>query len=210
MNSIYDELTRFSPDGLIHDNERLKELQALPLHKKIGITIARITEWYKAFNGNVYVSISGGKDSAVLWDITNKFFPDVPAVFSNTGLEYPEVQQFAKNICTDVVCPEMSFLEVIKTYGYPLISKEVSEAIYYARRNTPPRREAEWKRLELTGNRPQISRGEYWTDSSYPPPRRTHNQSKTSRTSRTTTGLISNKRVSGEKCYGGACQFRWQ
>ena len=138
MNSIYDELTRFSPDGLIHDNERLKELQALPLHKKIGITIARITEWYKAFNGNVYVSISGGKDSAVLWDITNKFFPDVPAVFSNTGLEYPEVQQFAKNICTDVVSPEMSFLEVIKTYGYPLISKEVSEAIYYARRNTPP------------------------------------------------------------------------
>lgn len=167
MNSIYDELTRFSPDGLIHDNERLKELQALPLHKKIGITIARITEWYKAFNGNVYVSLSGGKDSTVLWDIVHKLFPDVPGVFSNTGLEYPEIQQFAKNICTDVVSPQMSFTEVIKTYGYPLISKEVSEAIYYARRNTPPRREAEWKRLELTGNRPQISRDKYWADKQF-------------------------------------------
>ena len=138
MDTIYDELSRFSPDGLVHDNQRLAELQALPLHRKIGITIARITEWYKAFNGNIYVSLSGGKDSTVLWDITHKLFPDVPAVFSNTGLEYPEIQQFAKSICTDVVSPKMSFTEVIKTYGYPLISKEVSEAIYYARRNTPP------------------------------------------------------------------------
>lgn len=164
MNSIYDELTRYSPDGLIHNNERLAELQALPLHQKIGITIARISEWYKAFNGNIYVSLSGGKDSTVLWDITHKLFPDVPAVFSNTGLEYPEIQQFAKNICTDIVSPEMTFTEVIKNYGYPIISKEVSEAIYYARRNTPPRKEAEWKRLELTGKRPQINRSKYWAD----------------------------------------------
>ena len=138
MNTNYDDLIRFSPDGLIHDNERLVELQRLPLHRKIGITISRISEWYNAFNGNVYVSLSGGKDSTVLWDIVHKLFPDVPAVFSNTGLEYPEIQHFAKGICTDVVSPKMSFTEVIKTYGYPVISKEVSEAIHYARRNPPP------------------------------------------------------------------------
>lgn len=61
MNTIYDDITRFSPDGFVHDNQRLAELQALPLHRKIGITIARITEWYNHFNGNVYVSISGGQ-----------------------------------------------------------------------------------------------------------------------------------------------------
>lgn len=138
MNTIYDDITRFSPDGFVHDNQRLAELQALPLHRKIGITIARITEWYNHFNGNVYVSISGGKDSTVLWDIVHKLFPDVPAVFSDTGLEYPEIRQFAKSICTDVVTPKMPFTEVIKTYGYPIISKEVSEAVYYARRNTTP------------------------------------------------------------------------
>lgn len=66
MNTIYDDITRFSPDGFVHDNQRLAELQALPLHRKIGITIARITEWYNHFNGNVYVSVSGGKDSTVL------------------------------------------------------------------------------------------------------------------------------------------------
>lgn len=190
MDTIYEELSRFSPDGLVHDNKRLAELQALPLHRKIGITIARITEWYKAFNGNIYVSLSGGKDSTVLWDITHKLFPDVPAVFSNTGLEYPEIQQFAKSICTDIVSPKMSFTEVIKTYGYPLISKEVSEAIYYARRNTPPTRnrmetigacrrqttnqssrilgkQTIWKRLELMGQRPDCTRTDYWTI--YPP-----------------------------------------
>lgn len=223
MDTIYDELSRFSPDGLVHDNERLAELQALPLHRKIGITIARITEWYKAFNGNIYVSLSGGKDSTVLWDITHKLFPDVPAVFSNTGLEYPEIQQFAKSICTDVVSPKMSFTEVIKTYGYPLISKEVSEAIYYARRNTPPPtrirvetngacrqqtsdqpqrilgRQTIWKRLELMGQRPNCTRTNYWLRQ-VAPPRRTHNTTQTQGVTRTTTGLTYSKRVFAERC----------
>ena len=34
----------------------------------------------------------------------------------------------------DIVRPAMRFDEVISTYGYPLIGKEVAEAIYYARR----------------------------------------------------------------------------
>ena len=144
------EENRYSSDGLIHDKERLKELQSLPLERKIGITQARIIEWYNHFNGNVYVSFSGGKDSTVLYDIVHKLFPDVPAVYSNTGLEYPEIKAFAENICSDIVKPQISFVEVIKRYGYPLISKEVSEAIYYARRN-PRERERERDRMETTG-----------------------------------------------------------
>ena len=127
---------RYDDKGLVHDQERLNELQALPLNQKIGKTISRLTEFIQHFGEDgVYVSVSGGKDSAVLWDITHKLFPNVPAVFSDTGLEYPEVRDFAKNIATEVVSPKLSFLEVIRQYGYPIISKEVSEAIYYARRN---------------------------------------------------------------------------
>ena len=33
-----------------------------------------------------------------------------------------------------IVRPKMRFDEVISKYGYPLIGKEVAEAIYYARR----------------------------------------------------------------------------
>lgn len=125
----------YSSNGDIHDNKRLKELQSLNLDRKIMITQSKIIEWYNHFNGNVYISFSGGKDSTVLLDIARKIFPDIPAAFSNTGLEYPEVRKFARSFeKVDVVYPQMSFFDVVKTYGYPIISKEVSEAIYYARR----------------------------------------------------------------------------
>lgn len=50
----------------VHDAQRLKELQALPLNRKIQITQTRIIEWYQHFNGQVCVSFSGGKDSTAL------------------------------------------------------------------------------------------------------------------------------------------------
>ena len=112
------------------------------------MTAWRIKDWYEAFNGQVYVSFSGGKDSTVLLDIVQHFcgYDDVPAVFVNTGLEYPEVQSFVRNIKkgkvenfntnVEILTPEMRFDEVIKTYGYPVISKEVAKKIYEGRNAT--------------------------------------------------------------------------
>ena len=119
----------------VHDAERLKELQSLPLSRKVQITQTRIIEWYQHYDGKVCISFSGGKDSTVLMHIARQIYPDIPAVFSNTGLEYPEIQRFVKSFdSVDIVTPSMRFDEVISTYGYPLIGKEVAEAIYYARR----------------------------------------------------------------------------
>lgn len=93
----------------------------------------RIVEWYNHFNGQVCVSFSGGKDSTVLAHLVHDIYPEVPLVFANTGLEFPEIQQFARKMGAEFVRPKMSFSEVISKYGYPIISKEVAEAIYYAR-----------------------------------------------------------------------------
>lgn len=151
----------------VHTAERLAELQALPLNRKIQITQTRIIEWYQCFNGKVCISFSGGKDSTVLLHIARQIYPDIPAVFSNTGLEYPEIQRFVKskdNI--DIVTPSMRFDQVVSTYGYPIISKEVSEAIYYARRirsqAVDVNKTTQQKQIELMGFRkiqPDLSIG---------------------------------------------------
>lgn len=130
-----------------HTPEFLKELQSMDMHSKVLLTQARIVEFYGGYHpgmyyGDAYVSFSGGKDSTVLLDIARKIYPDIPAVFSNTGLEYPEIRKFAmSHDNVEMVQPKMRFDEVISRYGYPLIGKEVAEAIYYARRLRPDKRE---------------------------------------------------------------------
>lgn len=148
----------------------------MPLERKIQISQARIIEWYRHWHGQVVVSFSGGKDSTVLLHLVRSIFPDVKAVFSNTGLEYPEIQKHVMGYDNvDIIRPSMRFDEVISTYGYPLIGKEVAEAIYYARRirsqscnverererperrysktDNPDRQIEQHKRSEFTGNR---------------------------------------------------------
>lgn len=51
---------------MTHTKEELKQMQALPLETKIQMSRQRILEWYDAYDGMVYVSFSGGKDSTVL------------------------------------------------------------------------------------------------------------------------------------------------
>lgn len=110
-------------------------LQSLPLDIKILKTKLRIREWVRRFGENgVYVSFSGGKDSTVLLDIVREDYPNIEAVFIDTGLEYPEIKEFVKtfdNVKT--IRPEMPFNKVIAQYGYPLVSKETAKNIYYGR-----------------------------------------------------------------------------
>lgn len=116
----------------------LRQRQSLPLHAKIIMTQQRIRQWYDYWDGEVYLSFSGGKDSTVLRDLISKTSGvyDVPSVFCDTGLEYPEVRKFATERADVVIRPEMRFDEVIKTYGYPVISKEVAQRIYYAKKGS--------------------------------------------------------------------------
>ena len=120
-----------------HDAADLQYMQSLPLDEKINLTKRRIIDWDDHYRGNVYVSFSGGKDSTVLLDLVRETLCDdsIPAVFANTGLEYAQIQRFVRDAPNaEIVRPSMRFDEVISTYGYPIISKDVAGAIYYARR----------------------------------------------------------------------------
>lgn len=121
---------------MIHTKGDLAQMQSLPLSAKILMTKRRIREWYDYWDGQVYVSFSGGKDSTVLLHIAREIYPDIEAVFVNTGLEYPEIQSFVKTFDNvTILRPKMRFDEVIKKYGYPIISKEVSQRIHEYRHN---------------------------------------------------------------------------
>lgn len=111
-----------------HTANELKQMQSLPLDIKVQMSCRRIKEWYDYWEGDVYVSFSGGKDSTVLVDLVrNKCgLTDVPIVFVDTGLEFPEIKEFAKGIADTILRPNQSFKEILTNVGYPIISKEVA------------------------------------------------------------------------------------
>lgn len=117
--------------------EYLKELQGYPLSVKVQLTKQRIREWvHKYGEDGVYVSFSGGKDSTVLLHLVREMYGDViPGVFVDTGLEYPEIREFVRTFDNIVwLKPKKNFKKVIEEYGYPFISKEVSECVYAAKK----------------------------------------------------------------------------
>lgn len=120
-----------------HTLEELKQKQALPLKRKIQLTKQRIKEWYNHYNGQVCVSFSGGVDSVVLLDLARQCYPNMKAIFSNTGLEYPENREIVKlfnNI--DIITAPRHFLEVVTNDGWVFPSKDVASAVYYYKRGS--------------------------------------------------------------------------
>lgn len=99
---------------------------------RLLLTKMRIQQWYEHWDGEVYVAFSGGRDSTVLADLVHMMYPDVPLVFNNTGLEYPEIKEFVKTYGDKVTWlkPVMSYQETVATHGFALISKETSQKIY--------------------------------------------------------------------------------
>ena len=112
--------------------EELTMLQNLPLNIKIAKSKLRIEEFVRTLGGTdkVYVSFSGGKDSTVLLHLVRSVYPSVEAVYSNTGLEFPEINEFVKSVDNvTIVRPKKSFKQVIEQEGYPMVSKKTARMI---------------------------------------------------------------------------------
>lgn len=127
-----------------HTAEDLKIMQAWPLSRKIQVTQAKIMEWHERHNYKTAISFSGGVDSTVLLDLARRCYPDIPAVFVDTTIEFPEIVSFVKSkpnvtiikpqlceICIN--CPGGCFAKIIREHGICYPSKEVANCIRNAR-----------------------------------------------------------------------------
>lgn len=135
----------------------LQEKQRWNLYQKVEHSLNRIREFYEHVDGKVYVSFSGGVDSVVLLHLVRTLYPDCIAVFSNTTNEFPEILSFVKKTPNVIwVYPKMTFTQVIKKYGFPLVSKKVSRSITDLK--NPTDKNFNVRNLYLTG---MNQKGEY-------------------------------------------------
>lgn len=102
----------------------VKELIDLPLDKKIEKTKEIIKETLEKYE-RVGLGFSGGTDSLVLLHIALPIKPDIPIVFVNTGLQFPETYKFIDKIKKDwnlqhfheVRAAENRFEKMVERFG---------------------------------------------------------------------------------------------
>ena len=138
-----------------HTRGALQVLQSFDLDAKIKMSLDRIRAWYEFWDGDVYVAFSGGKDSTVLLWLVRSIYPNVPGVFHDTGVEFPEIRAFVRTIPNVIISrPTMTYPQVLRKYGYPVVSKRIAQYVHEVR---AAKGETATKRLRLTGIRPDGS-----------------------------------------------------
>ncbi|KKL78429.1 hypothetical protein LCGC14_2024930 [marine sediment metagenome] len=136
MLSFRGALRRGRPNAMesTEVTEKLKQLaeaQAQPLEVKVDMATALIKEALAI--GPASLAWSGGKDSTVLLDLVRQLAPDIPVVWNNTGVEFPETWPFIKRMTQEwglnlhVARPEPghTFWWCVEKYGWPLFGKDI-------------------------------------------------------------------------------------
>ena len=120
--------------------KELTERQGWPLSQKIDHALGTIEAFIARYGVNgCYVAFSGGKDSTVLLHLVRLLTKEIPAVFTNTGNEYPEVIEFVKKHQEEwnitIIRPHLTPRQVWAKYGFPLVGKETADKIHKVRYN---------------------------------------------------------------------------
>lgn len=119
------------------EKQKFIQRQSLPFESKVTMSEQRIKAWYDYWDGNVYIAYSGGKDSHVLceivWNMGGKY-RNIPIVFSNTGLEMPEIIKHVRKMKDRgwnviEIRPKRTFNDVWESEGIPIVSKKVARQI---------------------------------------------------------------------------------
>ena len=119
-----------------HTLAELRQLQALPLEAKFGLTFNRVRGWLQQHDA--FVSFSGGLDSKVVRHIARQVRPSIPSVFLNTRTEHRSIiaaVRATENV--EEIRPDITFAKAVEKYGWCVPYKEVAGAIYEARAGGP-------------------------------------------------------------------------
>ena len=122
--------TRYTEEKLAENEYRIavfKQKQSLPYDAKVHHAAIRAKEFYDALDGKCHISV-GGLDSTTLLLFLRSIGIDVPAI-SVTTLEDKSIQEIHKTLGVIPIKPLKSKVEVLKEYGYPVLSKEIAGKI---------------------------------------------------------------------------------
>lgn len=107
--------------------EKFRANQKAPYHEKVNRAYNLAWEYYRQADSHCYVGV-GGLDSIVLYVFLRSIGIDVPAV-SVSSLEDKSIQRVHRALGVEVLKPLRSKVEVIREFGWPVLSKEIAGKI---------------------------------------------------------------------------------
>lgn len=132
MDEVIEIITRNSEADI--RKEMLPHLLAENHDKKIYRSKALVNEFVNILGlDNVFVSTSGGKDSACISKLCKQLYPQIKHIMFNTGLEYQATINLAKKQGAEIIPPQISWMKFCEKEGYPVGSKQVSKRIHDVR-----------------------------------------------------------------------------
>lgn len=115
-------------------SQNIAEMMAKPFEYKKQQSDAKVQEFVDILTlPKVYVSTSGGKDSAVVSDLCKKLYPNIQLYMLDTGLEYQATRNLAMKQGAEIISPKTNRRIFCEEKGYPVGSKQVSKRIHDAR-----------------------------------------------------------------------------
>lgn len=123
--------------------------QSWTLSQKIDHSLYIIDAFLSQYPNSV-IAYSGGIDSTVMMSLVRMIDKNRKAIFANTTNEFSDIVRFVKeqdNV--EIVLPDKTFIETVKTEGFPLVSKKVARMIHDCRH--PTDKNEATRTLYLTG-----------------------------------------------------------
>lgn len=140
----------------------LYKLWRLPLDEKIKSSTAILDEVFSRHK-NPVVYWSGGKDSTVVLHQVLQYDKNIPVIFNDSLIEFPETYEFIEKLANDwkinlhITKPDTNLWEIGKKYGWPILGKNISSNVERARRTGNFRKQLSKLEVDLAKNGLNIS-----------------------------------------------------